>query len=497
MILIKNINNILNKYDIINFLESTDGSLYQKTMRGGFWIFSLRVITRLLNLVKLIVLARLLSPSDFGLFGIALLSLSILETFSQTGFNRALIQKKGDISSYLDSVWTAGIIRGIIIAIILFFTSPYIAIFFDVPEVVPILRTIGLVVIIKSFVNIAIIYFQKELEFKKYFQYQFLGSLSSAVVTISVAIIFQSVWALVFGLLAGSLIRLLMSYRIDSYRPKIRIDLQKLKELWGFGKWVMGSSMLVFLITHGDDIFVGKLLGVTALGFYQFAYSISNAPATGITHVISKITFPAYSKLQDDIPRLRKAYLKVLSITTLFSFPIAGLIFILASDFTMIFLGEKWMPMVPAMQVLCLWGLIRSIGATTGPVFQAVGKPKIVTKLQLFVLILLMILIYPLAIKWGILGVATAVILSSMLPNIAIFVIITKLIRCKLFVFVKMIMLPLISSMGLVLSIVLLRNIIIETNVISFIAFVAAGLLFYVLLYVQLGKLFNYKKLFN
>jgi len=494
MILIKNINNILNKYDIINFLESTDGSLYQKTMRGGFWIFFLRAITRLLNLIKLIVLARLLSPSDFGLFGIALLSLSILETFSQTGFNRALIQKKGDISSYLDSVWTAGIIRGIIIAIILFFTSPYIAIFFDVPEVVPILRTIGLAVIIKSFVNIAIIYFQKELEFKKYFQYQFLGSLSSAIVTISMAIIFRSVWALVFGLLAGSIVGLLMSYKIDSYRPKIRIDLQKLKELWGFGKWVMGSSMLVFLITHGDDIFVGKLLGVTALGFYQFAYSISNAPATGITHVISKITFPAYSKLQDDIPRLRKAYLKVLSITVLFSFPVAGLIFILASDFTIIFLGEKWMPMVPAMQVLVCWGIIRSLIAAMSSVFHSIGKPKIVTKLQFIQTILLLILIYPLTVYGNILGTSLAVFISALVMFFIRSQVLIKAIKCNIWEFYKIILLPLTTAIISMFVIFLLKLLFIDSiSIYYFSLFVGIFISIYIILNYIVIKLFNIK----
>ena len=124
---------------------------------------------------------------------------------------------------------------------------------------------------------------------------------------------------------------------------------------------------------------MGKLLGVTALGFYQLAYRISNMPATEITHVISRVTFPAYSKLQDDIPKLREAYLKVLQITAFLSFPIAGLIFVLAPDFTKIFLGEKWMPMVPAMQVLVFAGLSRAIAATAGYIFYAVGKPKIDT----------------------------------------------------------------------------------------------------------------------
>jgi O-antigen/teichoic acid export membrane protein len=99
------------------------------------------------------------------------------------------------------------------------------------------------------------------------------------------------------------------------------------------------------------------------------------------------VTFPAYSKLQDDMSKLREAYLKVLQVTAFLSFPIAGLIFVLAPGFTKIFLGEKWMPMVPAMMVLVLWGLIRSIGATTGPLFQSIGKPEMATKLQFIQLI--------------------------------------------------------------------------------------------------------------
>src|SRR4030042_4999343 len=101
------------------------------------------------------------------------------------------------------------------------------------------------------------------------------------------------------------------------------------------------------------------------------AYRISNMPATEITHVVSQVTFPAYSKIQEDVPRLREAYLRVLQLTTFLSFPLAGLIFVLAPDFTKIFLGGKWMPMVPAMQVLCIFGVTRSIGATMGPILYS------------------------------------------------------------------------------------------------------------------------------
>ncbi|GAI54637.1 unnamed protein product, partial [marine sediment metagenome] len=196
-----------------------------------------------------------------------------------------------------------------------------------------------------GFVNIGVLYFQKELEFNKQFIYRASGTLADFVVAVAAVLILKSVWALVFGLLAGNFVRLIVSYLVHPYRPHFKLDLAKTKELFGFGKWILGSSILVFLITQGDDIFVGKLLGITFLGFYQMAYRISNAPATEITHVISQVTFPAYSKLQDNLPGLREGYLKTLQLTAFISIPLAGGIFILAPEFTTIFLGDKWMPM--------------------------------------------------------------------------------------------------------------------------------------------------------
>lgn len=437
--------------------SSTVMPLRTQVIRGGFWVFALRITNQVFGLARTIVLARLLAPEDFGLFGIALLAMSALETFSQTGFNTALIQKKEDTKTYLDTAWTVQVIRGIILALIAFTIAPYVAAFFDAPAAKPILQVIAFSVLIGSFTNIGVIYFQKELKFHKQFVYSLSGTLADIGVAIPAAFLLRSVWAIVFGLLAGNLVRIVVSYFIRPYRPHLGFNAQQFKELFGFGKWVLGSSVLVFLLTQGDDAFVGKVLGVTALGFYQLAYRLSNLPATEITHVISQVTFPAYSKLQDDLPRLREAYLKVLQITAFLSFPIAGLIFVLAPDFTRIFLGEKWMPMVPAMQVLVFWGLIRSIGATTGPVFLASGKPKILTKLLLLQLIMLIILIYPLMTRLGILGVSLAVFLASLGANTLAFYAAIKITNCGVYNFGRMVNFPLISSLIAIISIFLLK----------------------------------------
>ena len=478
---------------LIGNFNDSGKSLSHRVVRGGFWVFSLRITQQLFNFVRLVILARILSPNDFGLMGIALLTMATLDTFSQTGFQQALIQKKEDIKPYLDSAWTVLILRGFILFAILYFIAPYAATFFNAPEAKPIIQAIGFAVLFQAFTNIGVIYFQKELEFNKQFIYQLSGTLADFIVAISAVLILKNVWALVFGLLAGNFARFVVSYFIHPYRPHLSSNLGKAKELFGFGKWILGSSILIFLITQGDDIFVGKLLGATALGFYQMAYRISNMPATEITHVISQVTFPAYSKLQDNIPKLREAYLKVLQVTAFLSFPIAGLIFVLAPDFTKIFLGAKWMPMVPAMQVLALYGMLRAIGATTGVVFMAVGKPGIRTKIQSAQLILLAILIYPLTIRWGILGASIAVTAYALIFNFVAVYKVLNIVKADYNKPIKLLMLPLIGTLAMILVIFALRTYVFhDINFASFLLLIVAGIFMYLLIGYLANRFFNY-----
>ena len=394
--------------------------LSTRVVKGGLWVFALRFINRGLGFIRTIVLARLLAPEDFGLLGIALLSLSTLETFSQTGFHAALIQKKENVGSYLDTAWTVSVIRGVVLFLLLFFLAPVIARFFSSPQATLVIRVIAISTLLTGCRNIGIVFFQKELEFNKQFFYEFSATLVDLTVAITLAFLLKNVWALVWGGLTANLTRLFMSYRLHSYRAKVRLKKEKFLELFGFGKWVVGSSILVFLITQGDDIFVGKILGVTALGFYQIAYLISNLPATEITHVISKVTFPAYSKLQDDISQLKDGYFRVLQLTVFLSIPAGGAIFVLAPPFTAQFLGQKWLPMVSALQVLCFFGVIRSIGATMGPILYGTGRPQVQTRLSAIQLAFLTVIIYPLTISWHILGTSLAVLLSNFLGFILI-----------------------------------------------------------------------------
>ena len=283
-------------------------TLPQKMVQGGVWISSLRIIRKILGLIRLIIIGRILSPSDFGLMGIALLAMSALETFSTIGFRQALIQKKENTENYLDAAWTVLIVRGFIIFIILYLIAPYVAIFFNTPAVTPIIQVLGLITFFEAFTNIGVIFFYKKLEFNKVFIYRFVGISTNFIVAVLAALILRSVWALVLGLLAENVASLIISYVIHPYRPHLSKNFEKTRELFGFGKWILGSNILIFIGEHIDDIFVGRVLSATALGFYQMAYRISNMLKTEITKVISSVAFPAYAKIQDQQTRLQKAF---------------------------------------------------------------------------------------------------------------------------------------------------------------------------------------------
>jgi len=217
------------------------------------------------------------------------------------------------------------------------------------------------------------------------------------------------------------------------------------------------------------------MLGVTALGLYQMAFTLSNLPATEITHVISQVTFPTYSKLQDDLPRLREAYLKVLQLTAFLSFPIAGGIFLFARDFVKIFMGDKWIPMVPALEVLVFAGLFRSLAATTGPVLHAIGKPKVETIWQIIRLLVLFLSIYPLTLRWGISGTSIAVLLSIFIATLGFIAKTISLMKIDIIRFTKIVYLPFVNTtiISLILLLYLKTNSIVNWAHLLFISFIS------------------------
>ncbi len=472
-------------------MNKDNKSLSQQVVVGGILVTILKGIERSLTIIRLVILARLLSPDDFGMMGVALLTLTTFETFTRPGFQKALIQKKDNVEHYLDSAWTMLVLRGIVLAVVIYFAAPIAAAFFDAPEATIVIRSMSLAIVFFSFTNIGVIFFQKELQFHKQVFYQITGVIADFTVAVVLAVVLRNLWALVFGVIAGHFTRMVISFVIHPYRPRFDLDLKRAGELFQFGKWVLGSSILIFLITQGDSIIVGKIAGIAALGFYQVAYRISNVTATEISHVISQVTFPAYSKLQDETQRLCVGYLKVLKVVAFICVPLATFIIMLGHDFTLIFMKEKWLPMVPVLQILSMAGLFRALAATVGPVFYAIGKPSWDTRIQVIRLVIMVSLLFPLLHYLGISGAALSVTISVFITMIIFFVFLVSALKCDLRGIIRALIFPTLSSSLVVAVILILQHIVSPINIIKFFGIAIAGGIVY------LGSIFLWQYLFS
>ena len=397
------------------------GSVLEQTVMSGAWMGAMNVAARALQLLMVVILANLLDPADFGLLGIALLVLSGLNKFSKLGLNAAVIQNKEEnVDEYMDTMWLLQLARGAILASVMITLAPLIASVFNEPQATNIVRALALSPVLVAIRNPAVVYFQKNMNFHMEFLYQISGSLTRFVVSICWAIVSPTVWALVGGLLASRFIRLVFSYLAHDFRPWPRLNRGHARELIDYGKWITGNSILFFLYSEGDDAVVGWLLSSTALGFYQTAYRLSNAPATEVTQVISSVMFPAFSTLQEDIAAMREAYYRVLQISMLIACPAAFGIAAVAKVFILTFMGEEWAPMVTVMQILAAYGLMRALGKTMGPLWKAIGRPDYVTKLSALRVALIAILIVPATTAYGIEGTALLIVGVYIFPILPI-----------------------------------------------------------------------------
>lgn len=385
-------------------------ALSQRVLHGGLWQVVQRGASRAVNLAQLVILARLLVPEDFGLFGVALLTQQTLDVLLRFGIDAALIQREERTEEYLNTAWTLKILKAVIVGGSLILLAPWVAVFFEAPDATPLIRTLALVVMLRGVENIGAVYFRKELEFRKEFVLRFGEALANALVAIFLAWLLGSVWALVIGMAAGAAVRMISSYVLHPHRPKLELNRSKARDLWSYGKWLFGSSTFVYASTQGDDILLGRWLGPTALGIYQVAYRISNAVATEVTHVISSVTFPAYAKLQSATGTLRRGFLATFSLTSLIVVPLAAGIVIFIPEFVKYVIGRQWNRAIGPVRILAIAGFLRALSACWGPLYRAqahTNKPFWKNAIRL---VMTLAPAYPLTTRFGIEGMSICVV---------------------------------------------------------------------------------------
>lgn len=387
------------------------GTVLERTVRSGAWEGGLNTVNRLIQLAKVVVLARLLPPEEFGILGIGFLVLAIFESLSNFGINQALIQRKEEnVDEYLDTAWMLQIARGVLLAGTVFVFAPVAASLFGEPRATNVIRVLGVGPLLLGLKNPGVVYFTKSLQFHRRFLQILSGTVVNFVVAVALGVLLGNVWALVGGAVVGNVTSLLVSYVLHDYQPRLAFDISRARELIDYGQWIFGQSLTGFLVNQGDDLFVGWFLGATPLAFYQMGYRFSNAPATELSSVITNVAFPSLSKVQTDLRKLRKGYFRTLRMTTFLSFPAAMGIAVVAPTFVPALLGTDWLATVPVIQVLALWGAFRGLDANNGPVFNTLSRPDIGTKFGVVRVVLIALTIYPAAVRFGVLGVAVVIV---------------------------------------------------------------------------------------
>lgn len=433
--------------DILARFLNPGANVTDKAIVSGFWATGINVTDRALQLGSMLIVARVLGPEELGLFGIGLLVLTGLRGLSQLGISEALIQRAEENIDYLlDSAWTLELLRGIVLGLLAVLAGPLIGGLLHEPRAVPLIQSMGLLPLLQGMTNPAAIYFQKDLSFHKEFLFRVSGSVSNFSVSATFAIIYETVWALIAGLVASELVRLTASYALDGYRPSLRINRREFAELMDYGKWIFGSSGLLFFIKNGDDAVLAGLLGPTALGLYQLSYRISNAPATEVANVFNKVFFPTYSKFQSDNTQLRRGYFSGLKLISLCAFPISGGIIVIAPAFVTIALGGQWSDSIILIQILGFFGLLRALGATDGPLIRAIGRPDIATKFHLLQFCILGLIIFPFTNRYGVVGASIAVVLSILPINIGKSIAVLRLVDGTIGRYVWILLIPAIAT---------------------------------------------------
>ncbi|MCY3414832.1 MAG: lipopolysaccharide biosynthesis protein [Candidatus Heimdallarchaeota archaeon] len=466
--------------------------LAQQASRSVIWSLTARIINQVLSLVKMAIIAEILGPKAFGIIGIALIVLSLLNTVSQTGLSYALIHEQENIHKYLNTAWTIKIIRNLLLYLILYLTAPFVAIFFNEPSSEIIIKVVGSILLVDAFTNIGTVFFQKDLNYHKSFIYQISGGLISFIISIILTFIWGNVWVLVIAYLSEYLIKFILSYVLQPFRPRIEFDKEKFKHLLNYSKWIFLSGIMSYVILEGDDIMVGFLVGTIGLGLYRMAYKLANLVTTQISHVIASISMPVYSKMQNNIVKTRETYLMTLKLTSFIIIPFNIMVFTLAYDVTLLVFGAEWLPMVLSMKILSIAGIIRGLSTTSGPIFLAIGKPKLNVRWQILRFMIIVILIIPFIEKWGLEGASWVVLLSIFISNFGFTYNAVNYLKCGYRIYLKSVFIPTFLSSITGYCIILLIAIFPISSYLSLFFYILISIVIYFILSFIADKYFNY-----
>jgi PST family polysaccharide transporter len=378
-------------------------------VKGVFWTAASNWGDQLARLLVFAILSRLLDPVAFGLVALALVLVGFTEVIAEQGLTDALVQRKHLEADHLDTAFWMGIGFGGLLALLLGALAVPIAVLLDQRPLAPVLVALALVIPIASSSLVQRAILTREMKFRSLALRTLISIGLGSVVGVSAALLGFGVWSLVAQSLTVQTTGALVLWRVTGWRPRLNFSYSHFRELLSFGKHVVGFKLLNYSNRNADNFIIGSVLGPASLGFYVVGYRILRLMIQITSSLIDKVAFPLYSRLQDDPNRFRRAYYKSSSFAALTAFPAFIGLLILAPEIVSVMFGSKWAKSVPVMQVLAVFGIIRSLSYLNSSTMTALGKPSwrlVITGITA----VLNIGAFLLAARHGIVAVAIAVL---------------------------------------------------------------------------------------
>lgn len=395
----------------------------RKVLSNLFWRFSERTAAQGVSFIVSIVLARLLTPEDYGLIGLITVFISIATIFVSSGFGNALIQKENTTQTDFSSVFYFGILMGIIMYIILFFTAPFIADFYNEPLLILVIRVLSLSLIIAGINSVQQAYVSKTMQFKRFFYSTIIGTVISAIIGIYMAYKGFGVWALIAQNLSNQIIDTCVLWFTVKWRPTFEFSFSEMKKMFDYGWKLLFSSLLDTVYNNLYSLVIGKFYSAKDLGYYNRGRNIPNMVITNINGSIQSVIFPALSNCQGDKVRLKAMVRRSIMTSTYLIMPAMIGLAAVAEPLTILLLTEKWLPSVPFMQFSCFILAFWPIHTANLQAINAVGRSDIFLKLEIIKKIIgftIMVVSIPFGLYVMMIGNCFSAVVSSILnasPN--------------------------------------------------------------------------------
>jgi len=355
----------------------------QKTISGLTWSFIDNFVNQGIQFIVGIILARLLSPSEFGLVGMITIFIAVSQSFIDSGFSNALIRKKECSQTDYSTVFFFNLLAGIILYVLLFIISRPISNFYDQPELQPLIKVLGLSLIFRSFSIIQGVILVKKIDFKTQAKISIFSTVISGTTGIMMAYSGFGVWSLIGRTVSAALFYSLFLWIWNRWRPVLVFSKKSFKELYGFGSKLLISGLIDTVYQNIYYLIIGKYFSAKELGYYTRADLLKDIPSKNINGIVSTVTYPVLATLQDDREKLKAGYKRIITSIMLISFVLMIGMSAVAEPMIITLIGEKWQPSVIYLQMLCFVGMLYPLHSLNLNMLKVQGRSDLFLKLEI------------------------------------------------------------------------------------------------------------------